>query len=546
MLKQVSQQLSATGFEEHGFTINQLIQMSEDLVPFSDGVRDATAAIQTRLDQAGAAGGGEVVLPAGIFKITATLLINASKVVLTGSGPSTIIKPTGSTTFPAIKFFGGTAPGTAVNFNSTGAFGAITIVLVGGGGASFAAGDYIQISDVNGNCEVTRIVSIATDTLTLSNPLYDDFTTANTAKVQKLAMLSHVGLQDLAIDGNLNSGADARGVWAYCVRDSIFENLKVTGTTGAGIYVELGHNNKILAPDLEDCGSANESDLEVRRQTAYQVDDVQSLRASGFGPQIAFSNGGQTGKIISTLANGRGIKLQMVQCSQFGSLQSFRSLATYTGISVTVGSKRNQFANLLAVANGAAGIWCDALSSKNVFVNCASLNNTTRDVEINSSADDNVFINLLCAPTAILDGGLRTVFQNMTGALTGPGYFKIDNGAGAGPVFTLDRHSASPAIGDILGEIHFDGRDSAGNVEHYGRVTVVINDPVSTSEDGRLDLVLVEAGVEQFYGQFTQPNNGDTALLVRCNDSGVFTLKRVKEGIADSGGAGLRQLVVDN
>ena len=69
-----------------------------------------------------------------------------------------------------------------------------------------------------------------------------------------------------------------------------------------------------------------------------------------------------------------------------------------------------------------------------------------------------------------------------------------DAGATAGPTLELYRDSASPAAGDDIGQIPFQGRDSAGNLENYARIKAVITDPTSTSEDAKLVLQTIIAG----------------------------------------------------
>jgi len=69
-----------------------------------------------------------------------------------------------------------------------------------------------------------------------------------------------------------------------------------------------------------------------------------------------------------------------------------------------------------------------------------------------------------------------------------------DDGAGAGPLLTLDRLSATPAASDILGEVVFSGRDSGTGTQTYGLIGADIVDPTAASEDGRLFLQSVIAG----------------------------------------------------
>lgn len=63
-----------------------------------------------------------------------------------------------------------------------------------------------------------------------------------------------------------------------------------------------------------------------------------------------------------------------------------------------------------------------------------------------------------------------------------------DAGASAAPILTLYRDSATPATNDVLGQILFNGEDSAGNTQEYASIQPVIVSPTSTSEASSLDL----------------------------------------------------------
>lgn len=72
----------------------------------------------------------------------------------------------------------------------------------------------------------------------------------------------------------------------------------------------------------------------------------------------------------------------------------------------------------------------------------------------------------------------------------------LDDGAATGPVFVLDRQSASPAAADLIGQIRFRGRDSAGNVTDYGYIQARIDDPANGSEDVTLLVGRLVAGAD--------------------------------------------------
>ena len=69
-----------------------------------------------------------------------------------------------------------------------------------------------------------------------------------------------------------------------------------------------------------------------------------------------------------------------------------------------------------------------------------------------------------------------------------------DAGASAAPLLDLYRDSASPAASDTLGEIEFNGEDSAGNKQTYGVIHSSILSPTSGAEQGQLHFETATAG----------------------------------------------------
>jgi hypothetical protein len=69
-----------------------------------------------------------------------------------------------------------------------------------------------------------------------------------------------------------------------------------------------------------------------------------------------------------------------------------------------------------------------------------------------------------------------------------------DADAAAAPIIDLYRDSASPASSDTLGEIEFNGEDSAGNKQAYGLIHASILSPTSGSEQGQLHFETATAG----------------------------------------------------
>ena len=68
-------------------------------------------------------------------------------------------------------------------------------------------------------------------------------------------------------------------------------------------------------------------------------------------------------------------------------------------------------------------------------------------------------------------------------------------GAAAAPLLELYRDSASPAASDTLGEIEFNGEDSAGNKQAYGLIHASILSPTTTAEQGQIHFETATAGL---------------------------------------------------
>jgi len=69
-----------------------------------------------------------------------------------------------------------------------------------------------------------------------------------------------------------------------------------------------------------------------------------------------------------------------------------------------------------------------------------------------------------------------------------------DAGANQAPTIDLYRDSASPAVNDTIGEIEFNGEDSAGNKQAYALLHGSILSPTSGAEQGQIHFETVTAG----------------------------------------------------
>ena len=70
-----------------------------------------------------------------------------------------------------------------------------------------------------------------------------------------------------------------------------------------------------------------------------------------------------------------------------------------------------------------------------------------------------------------------------------------NNNAGTlAPQINFYNNSSSPADNDYLGQIDFEGKDSAGNRTQYGRIISQIADATANTEDGLLDFNIMYGG----------------------------------------------------
>jgi len=90
-----------------------------------------------------------------------------------------------------------------------------------------------------------------------------------------------------------------------------------------------------------------------------------------------------------------------------------------------------------------------------------------------------------------------------------------DGGSAAGPEFSLYRNSASPADGDYLGQVRFDGKHSSGGDQLYAKITGKTSDVTAGTEDGLLEFAVVKNGTQTIVGRLT----GDALKLI--NSTGL-------------------------
>ena len=230
------------------------------------------------------------------------------------------------------------------------------------------------------------------------------------------------------------------------------------------------------------------------------------------------------------------------QCSAHGYMgwaatTSTRNLTGFDTDDLSEGSSNLYFTNARADARIAAATTDDlSEGSSNLYYTDAR----AQAVSINNVVEDT---------TPQLGGNLDLNSNNITGTgdIDVTGDFTVtstDSSSSAGPIQEFYRNSSSPANGDYLGQIKFQGENDVGQKVLYAKVTGKISDVTDTTEDGLIEFALRKAGSNNISARLTSTDlkliNG-TGLEV----AGNTTLSGTLNGHTIPGGSGTIALTSD-
>lgn len=81
-------------------------------------------------------------------------------------------------------------------------------------------------------------------------------------------------------------------------------------------------------------------------------------------------------------------------------------------------------------------------------------------------------------------------------------------GSSAGPIIELYRNNPTPGNANYLGQLKFQGENSAGGKKSFAKITGKISDYASASEDGTIEFAVL--------------NNGSNDIVARINENGLY------------------------
>jgi hypothetical protein len=193
-------------------------------------------------------------------------------------------------------------------------------------------------------------------------------------------------------------------------------------------------------------------------------------------------------------------KVYLVKNSTTGGFAVTVKTAAGSGVTVPATTARWVYCDGTNVVDGMSGPWSPSANDAQALglsgaawadlflASGGVINWNAGDVTVTHSANTLAFAGASSGYT------FDAVISGTTASFTGVTLTSTDAGAAAAPIFELYRNSATPAANNILGQMLFNGEDSAGNTQEYASVQAVIVDPTSTTEDGALDVYTVVAG----------------------------------------------------
>lgn len=167
----------------------------------------------------------------------------------------------------------------------------------------------------------------------------------------------------------------------------------------------------------------------------------------------------------------------------------------YFVVTTLVGDAVSASASASAAASSASAAATSASAASSSASSAAA--SVTASIARNGSTQPTANINWGGFEITNLDGG-ESAGEALAYGQDGANFTSTDAGANAAPTITLDRDSESPADSDALGELLFQGEDSAGNDQEYASIYGEARDVTSGTEDGGLRFrITIDGAVDQ-------------------------------------------------
>jgi len=270
----------------------------KDFGAVGDGVADDTAEINAAL----ASGAKMVHVPAGTYKVSATINVPAN-VSIVGDGPNASIIDGSAATFASltngrhINVAGGTwvalpalstnpaAGGLSIVFSSAPSVSVNDIILI----FNPASGSWSNWRPVYYAGEMQRVAAISGSTVALQGSLFDDYVAAN-VNAYVMSGPTTATFRDFALKGLSDPSNAVFGLSITRGLDCVIENVKVTNCSYTGISVVQCFNTSVLNCSVQEDGSAT-----LGGDYGLSVANCMSMSVSGgyyYAARHAIATGG--------------------------------------------------------------------------------------------------------------------------------------------------------------------------------------------------------------------------------------------------------------
>lgn len=177
----------------------------KDSGAIGDGITDDFSAIQTAINS-----GAKIIYGSGYtYKCNSKLTLRSDLILRDMTLDFSSLTALDGSYRICIKAEGSITDSSALASNAV--EGAYTVVVTAGQGIKFSAGDYVLLTSEDiynypsasvKRGEIKQVESVATDTITFRESLYESYTTANTATLRKLSLINNVVLDNVNIIGS--------------------------------------------------------------------------------------------------------------------------------------------------------------------------------------------------------------------------------------------------------------------------------------------------------------------------------------------------------